>query len=77
MSETSIRIKNNGPLLVEGAFRVVDADGGAFGLSGRSTIALCRCGHSENKPFCDGAHNRAGFQSVCTARDLPAPVPKS
>jgi CDGSH-type Zn-finger protein len=39
-------------------------------------ISLCRCGHSDNKPFCDGSHARVGFQSVVEARELPPPVPK-
>jgi CDGSH-type Zn-finger protein len=49
----------------------VDAEGTAFGLSGRTMIALCRCGHSANKPFCDGAHAREGFRDAAEARDLP------
>lgn len=75
MSST-IQVRNNGPLRIEGEFAIVDADGKPFGLAGRTAIALCRCGHSENKPFCDGAHNRAGFASVCPARELPPPAPK-
>jgi len=49
----------------------VDAEGTAFGLGGRSRITLCRCGHSANKPFCDGAHAREGFREAAVARDLP------
>jgi CDGSH-type Zn-finger protein len=71
-----ITINPNGPIRVEGEFTITDADGNAFGLGGRSVIGLCRCGHSENKPFCDGAHRHQGFQSLCPARDLPPPAPK-
>lgn len=71
---------NNGPVRLEATtpeeLQIVDASGAAFGLAGRTVISLCRCGHSENKPFCDGSHNRQGFQSVCAARELPAPKPK-
>jgi len=66
----------NGPLRVTGNFVIKDGQGNAFDLSGRTTISLCRCGHSENKPFCDGTHNRIGFQSVVEARKLPPPAPK-
>jgi len=67
---------NNGPLRVIGDFSIKDAQGGEFGLAGRTIISLCRCGHSENKPFCDGSHNRMGFQSSVEARELPPPAPK-
>jgi CDGSH-type Zn-finger protein len=67
---------NNGPLRIEGEFSVCDPEGKEFGLAGRTVISLCRCGHSETKPFCDGSHKRAGFQSQVEARDLPAPQPK-
>jgi CDGSH-type Zn-finger protein len=71
-----VTVFNNGPLRIEGDMTVVDADGNAFGLGGREAVGLCRCGLSENKPFCDGAHARQGFQSVCPARDLPPMKPK-
>jgi CDGSH-type Zn-finger protein len=71
-----ITVFNNGPLRVEGDFSVLDMQGATFGLAGRVMISLCRCGHSENKPFCDGSHKRQGFQSECPARDLPPPAPK-
>jgi CDGSH-type Zn-finger protein len=76
MAETKITPRDNGPLFVEGEFTIVDSTGKAFGLAGRTAVALCRCGHSENKPFCDGSHKRTGFQSVVQARDLPPPAPK-
>ncbi|HEY1755527.1 MAG TPA: CDGSH iron-sulfur domain-containing protein [Bryobacteraceae bacterium] len=71
-----ITINTNGSIRVEGEFTITDVDGNPFGLGGRSVIGLCRCGHSENKPFCDGAHRRQGFESACPARDLPPPAPK-
>lgn len=67
---------NNGPLRVEGEFSVCDPGGKEFGLAGRTVISLCRCGHSENQPFCDGSHKRVGFQSQVEARDLPVTQPK-
>ena len=71
-----VTVANHGPIRIEGDFTIHDADGNVFGLGGRSIIGLCRCGHSENKPFCDGSHKRQGFASVCPARDLPPPAPK-
>jgi CDGSH-type Zn-finger protein len=67
---------NNGPLRIEGEFEIVDPAGAAFGLGGRTAISLCRCGHSENKPFCDGSHRRVGFSHQVAARELPPPQPK-
>ena len=77
MSDFKVMVRNNGPLRLEGAISLVDQDGNAFGLGGRTVVSLCRCGQSQNKPFCDGTHNKAGFQSVCPARDLPPPAPKA
>ena len=72
-----ILMLNNGPLRVTGDDIVIkDVAGNTFGLAGRTVISLCRCGNSDNKPFCDGSHNRVGFQSTVEARDLPPPAPK-
>jgi CDGSH-type Zn-finger protein len=71
MATTKITPTNNGPLRIEGDFEIVDPKGKAFGLGGRTAVSLCRCGHSNNKPFCDGTHAKIGFQSVVEARDLP------
>jgi CDGSH-type Zn-finger protein len=60
----TIRMRPNGPLLVEGPVTVVDQNGNAFPTnSEKPAIALCRCGHSSNKPFCDGSHKTCGFVS--------------
>ena len=75
MSQTKIIVKSNGSIRVEGDFTITDAEGREFGLGGRTAISLCRCGHSQNKPFCDGAHKLVGFQDAVVARDLPPVVP--
>jgi CDGSH-type Zn-finger protein len=68
---------NNGPLRVIGDNIILkDAAGNVFGLGGRTTVSLCRCGQSNDKPFCDGSHKRVGFQSTVQARDLPPPAPR-
>jgi CDGSH-type Zn-finger protein len=72
---TKITVNNHGPLRVEGEAVLCDGEGRPFGLGGRTVISLCRCGHSENKPFCDGSHRKAGFQSEVQARELPPQTP--
>ncbi|MGH9342311.1 MAG: CDGSH iron-sulfur domain-containing protein [Terriglobia bacterium] len=76
MAATKITVRNNGSVKIEGDFEIVDQDGAAFGLGGRVNIALCRCGQSQNKPFCDGSHRNCGFQSEVKAFDLPPAQPK-
>jgi CDGSH-type Zn-finger protein len=76
MSEVIIMCNKNGPLRISGKFVIKDANGNDFDLSGREVISLCRCGASANKPFCDGSHNRIGFQSDVEARKLPPPAAK-
>ncbi|MGZ5445338.1 MAG: CDGSH iron-sulfur domain-containing protein [Thermoanaerobaculia bacterium] len=56
-----ITIRNNGPYVVEGDFTLVDADGHEVPVAKR---ALCRCGGSTTKPFCDGTHSKIGFQGA-------------
>jgi uncharacterized Fe-S cluster protein YjdI len=55
-----LRASENGPLLVRGGVRILDADGGVLYEGERA--ALCRCGGSANKPFCDGTHRKNGFR---------------
>jgi CDGSH iron-sulfur domain-containing protein 3 len=60
---TTISTYENGPFLVTGrSFRLVDAEGGKFSVE-KETIAMCRCGASTKKPFCDGAHSKVGFRA--------------
>lgn len=61
--DTKITALDNGPYLVKGPVVVVDAEGERF-PSERETIALCRCGGSTNKPFCDGTHSKIGFRAA-------------
>jgi len=70
MSTTKLTINRNGSLKIEGDFEIVDQEGNVYGLQGRETLGLCRCGLSANKPFCDGSH-RNGFEHESKAFDLP------
>lgn len=57
-----ISLKGNGPILVTGDFTLTGEDGQAF-TDLKPIIALCRCGLSANKPFCDGSHSSKGWTS--------------
>jgi CDGSH-type Zn-finger protein len=59
-----ITVNYHGALRVEGDFEIVDPEGRPIDVRGRRSIALCRCGASRTKPFCDGSHNTTGFRSV-------------
>ena len=59
-----ISIRPNGPYLVEGEVELVDVNGNRIDTSGKPRIALCRCGASVTKPFCDGTHSKIGFQAA-------------
>jgi CDGSH-type Zn-finger protein len=57
-----IRLRDNGPMVVSGPITLIDAEGNTFDIpGGKGNAALCRCGESANKPFCDGAHKGSGF----------------
>jgi CDGSH-type Zn-finger protein len=68
-----IRCRENGPYVLQGAVRIVDHLGNEFAVPvGKDTIALCRCGQSQSKPFCDGSHRQCGFQGNETAKPKEA-----
>jgi CDGSH-type Zn-finger protein len=58
-----IKVRDDGPYKVTGPVRLIDADGGVFEVPAGRPIALCRCGQSREKPFCDASHKAAGFAS--------------
>ena len=65
MAEVTVKILEDGPLLVSGAIDIVDHSGNPVPPpTGKSVIALCRCGASTNKPFCDGTHSKIGFRGA-------------
>jgi CDGSH-type Zn-finger protein len=64
MTDIKISVRDNGPFLVSGPITLEDADGNRFDLGDKATVALCRCGASENRPFCDGSHKNCDFKSA-------------
>lgn len=56
-----IKVSNNGPYLVSGEVEYVDQEGNV--VVTKAKAALCRCGHSNTKPWCDGSHRTAGFEA--------------
>ena len=67
MDKVTIQTRLNGPYLIKGPITLVDAEGNEFKVE-RDPVALCRCGNSANKPFCDGTHSKVGFQAPEKAR---------
>ncbi len=67
---TTITPYEDGPLLVRGDFVLITPDGVSI-EAGRRTVALCRCGKSALKPFCDGTHKVAGFRAPAGPVEYP------
>ena len=63
-----ISIRPNGPYLVEGECELMDVNGNKVDTTSKPKFALCRCGSSSQKPFCDGTHNKIGFQAAEAAK---------
>ena len=65
MADVTIRLRPNGPLVIDGPFTLVDHEGNRFTLpTDKPAVALCRCGQSSNRPFCDGSHKTCGFEAT-------------
>ncbi len=63
MDEVTIKARESGPYLVTGTVTLTDCDGQPYTITGEN-IALCRCGGSQTKPFCDGSHRFNGFTAT-------------
>jgi CDGSH-type Zn-finger protein len=65
----TIKVNTNGPLFITAAdaasIHLTDADGNTIPLPDGKNVALCRCGASQRKPFCDGSHKTSGFDGTC------------
>jgi CDGSH-type Zn-finger protein len=72
MTDVTIDVRANGPLKVTGPVTIRDAEGQEFELPPGTSVVLCRCGHSSNKPFCDTTHKQIGWAPEDSApRVLP------
>ena len=65
MADVTITPRDNGPYIIEGVIKLVDGQGNEYETQERTV--LCRCGHSSNKPFCDGTHRDEKFESTVSA----------
>ncbi|MFH1016801.1 MAG: CDGSH iron-sulfur domain-containing protein [Pseudomonadota bacterium] len=63
MKKTELKCIDNGPILLSGEWELINAAGKVVASSEGTPVALCRCGSSDKKPFCDGAHKKTNFQS--------------
>jgi CDGSH iron-sulfur domain-containing protein 3 len=64
VAAVTIKVRENGPYRITGPFTLIDADGHVYELPEGETVALCRCGASRTKPFCDKNHRRIGFAAA-------------
>lgn len=72
MSEVVIKVRESGPYRITGPVTLIDADGTPYELS-EENIALCRCGGSQAKPFCDGSHRDNEFRAIERAVSTATP----
>ena len=69
MSDVTIRCRKDGPFIVTGDVTLTDHEGNAYDTSGRENIALCRCGATKKRPFCDGTHRQTGWEASEMVQD--------
>jgi len=73
MQDVVIKVRESGPYRVTGRITLIDADGTEYAVEGEN-VALCRCGGSKTKPFCDGSHRDNGFcalERAATSTEAP------
>ena len=65
MDQVVVKARENGPYKITGPVKLIDADGTEYDLAEQGeVVALCRCGGSTTKPFCDGTHSKIGFAAA-------------
>ena len=69
MADT-IKLRKNGPLILSEPIRILDEETGKEVAVAAPNVALCRCGGSKNKPFCDGTHKQIGFLGTVEPKNL-------
>ncbi len=67
MSDVTVEIRDNGPIIIRGGVTITDASGNTYEM--KDTVFFCRCGQSTKKPFCDGTHKTCGFESAPRAAE--------
>lgn len=67
MADLTVQVLDDGPLLITGAFQLQDGSGAEMSKDEGRPLAFCRCGASDNKPYCDGSHKKCGFSSSVKA----------
>ncbi|MFN8629122.1 MAG: CDGSH iron-sulfur domain-containing protein [Chloroflexota bacterium] len=69
MADVTITVRDNGNLKIEGPITLLDGEGNQIEVPEGKAVFLCRCGHSQAKPFCDASHKAAGFASAVRASE--------
>lgn len=59
--KTEVKVLKNGPLIIKGNFKIIGTDGKE--MKQMKAASICRCGHSENQPYCDGKHKKIKFKN--------------
>lgn len=78
MADVVVQTRENGPILIKGPITLIDHLGNVFDLTGKDSVALCRCSHSQRRPFCDGTHKTCGFTAGETVPPIPpTPTPQA
>ena len=68
MADAKVEVRRNGPLRVYGEIEIVDVDGKNYNVPEGQWVSFCRCGQSNNKPFCDNSHRECSFEAESKAR---------
>ena len=64
MADVKVQLMDKGPIIISGEIVLADGTGAKIDTGGKPNVALCRCGHSKNSPFCDGSHKSCEFNVV-------------